>query len=107
MTYDSEAPLDTLHISVDAPVQFHSLIFFPKKNFDKFMYNKNDHGLDLYVNRVLIMHENKDLLPEYLRFLRGVVDSEDVPLNISRETLQENLIISKTDLILPCSIGFS
>jgi molecular chaperone HtpG len=95
LTYDSDAPLDTLHISVDAPVQFNSLVFFPSKNFEKFMHIKNDHGLDLYVNRVLIMHENKDLLPEYLQFLRGVVDSEDVPLNISRETLQENVVISK------------
>jgi molecular chaperone HtpG len=58
-------------------------------------FGKNDHGLDLYVNRVLIQHENKDLLPEYLQFMRGVVDSEDVPLNISRETLQENLVINK------------
>jgi molecular chaperone HtpG len=95
LTFDSDPPLDTLHISVDAPVQFNSLVFFPAKNYEKFMVRQNDHGLDLYVNRVLIMHENKDLLPEYLRFLRGVVDSEDVPLNISRETLQENLVISK------------
>ncbi len=95
LTYDNEAQLDTLHISVDAPVQFNALLFFPKKTFDMFGMGKDEHGLDLYVKRVLIQHENKDLLPEYLRFLRGVVDSEDVPLNISRETLQENLVINK------------
>jgi molecular chaperone HtpG len=95
LTYDSEDPLDRLHISIDAPVQYHSLIFIPKKNYEFADFGKNDHGLDLYVNRVLIQHENKDLIPEYLQFLRGVVDSEDVPLNISRETLQENLVINK------------
>lgn len=95
LTYDSDDPLEKLHISIDAPVQYHSLIFIPKKNYEMADFGKNDHGLDLYVNRVLIQHENKDLLPEYLQFLRGVVDSEDVPLNISRETLQENLVINK------------
>jgi len=95
LTYDNEPPMDTIHISIDAPVQYNSLMFVPKKNLDWMGYDKADHGLDLYVKRVLIQHENKDLLPEYLRFMRGVVDSEDVPLNISRETLQENLIITK------------
>ena len=95
LTYDSEDPLDTLHVAIDAPVQYNSLVFIPSKNYEYADFGKNDHGLDLYVNRVLIQHENKDLLPEYLRFMRGVVDSEDVPLNISRETLQENLVISK------------
>jgi len=95
LTYDSESPLDTLHISIDAPVQYHSLLFIPARGYELADFGKNDHGLDLYVKRVLIQHENKDMLPEYLRFMRGVVDSEDVPLNISRETLQENLIIGK------------
>ncbi len=95
LTYDSEPPLDTLHISIDAPVQYNSLMFIPTKNFEMADFGKSDHGLDLYVKRVLIQHENKDLLPEYLRFIRGVVDSEDVPLNISRETLQENPVIGK------------
>ena len=95
LTYDQEGPLDTLHVSVDAPVQFNSIVFFPKKNYEMFGLGKNEHGLDLYVRRILIQHEFEDLLPEYLRFLRGVVDSEDIPLNVSRETLQENAIITK------------
>jgi molecular chaperone HtpG len=101
LTYDSEPPRETIHIAIDAPVQYNSLLFIPQKNNDWMGYEKSDHGLDLYVKRVLIQHENKDLLPEYLRFIRGVVDSEDVPLNISRETLQENLVITKikTNLI--------
>jgi molecular chaperone HtpG len=95
LTYDSEEPMDVIHNSVDAPIQFHSLLFIPKKNFDLFGFGREDYGLDLYVRRVLIQHQNKDLLPEYLRFVKGVAESEDLPLNISRETLQENLIFTK------------
>jgi len=94
LTYDEE-PMDTIHVSVDAPIQFTALMFIPKKNFDFFGFNREDYGLDLYVRRVMIQHKNKDLLPEYLSFVKGVVDSEDLPLNISRETLQENLIFHK------------
>ena len=95
LTYDSEEPMGIIHKSVDAPIQFHSLLFIPKKNFDFFGMNREDYGLDLYVRRVLIQHKNKDLLPEYLNFVKGVVDSEDLPLNISRETLQENIVFTK------------
>ncbi len=95
LTYDNEEPMDIIHKSVDAPIQFHSLLFIPKKNFDFFGMNREDYGLDLYVRRVLIQHKNKKLLPEYLSFVKGVVDSEDLPLNISRETLQENIIFTK------------
>lgn len=95
LTYDNDEPIDTLHISIDAPIQFNSLLFIPKKNYDFFGYFKDNYGLDLYVRRVLIQHKNKDLLPEYLAFVKGVVDSEDLPLNISRETLQENAVFMK------------
>lgn len=95
LTYDQDEPLTTIHRSVDAPIQFTSLMFIPKRNMDVWGYNREDYGLDLYVRRVLIQHQNKDLLPEYLNFVKGVVDSEDLPLNISRETLQENVIFSK------------
>lgn len=95
LTYDQDEPLTTIHRSVDAPIQFTSLLFIPKRNMDMLGYNREEYGLDLYVRRVLIQHQNKDLLPEYLSFVKGVVDSEDLPLNISRETLQENIIFSK------------
>ncbi len=95
LTYDSEAPLETIHTSIDAPIQFNALLFIPPKSNEQFMFDRENYGLDLYVRRVLIQHQNKDLLPEYLSFVRGVVDSEDLPLNISRETLQENIIFTK------------
>lgn len=95
LTYDNEEPADIIHKSVDAPIQFNALIFIPKKSFEFFWHDRENYGLDLYVRRVLIQHKNKDLLPEYLSFAKGVVDSEDLPLNISRETLQENVVFSK------------
>jgi molecular chaperone HtpG len=95
LTYDHEEPLDTLHLSVDAPVQFSALAFVPPRSADTFGFDRDNYGLDLYVRRILIQNKNKDLIPEYLGFMRGVVDTEDLPLNISRETLQENLLIRK------------
>lgn len=95
LTYDQKEPLDTLHLSVDAPVQFMALMFIPDSEKDYFGMQRDQWGLDLYVRRVLIQRENKELLPEYLGFLKGVVDTEDLPLNISRETLQENLVLRK------------
>jgi len=95
LSFDSEEPLEIIHTSVDAPIQFSTILFIPKKSNEWFKYNREDYGLDLYVRRVLIQHKNKDLLPEYLSFVVGVVDSEDLPLNISRETLQENIIFNK------------
>jgi len=95
LTYDNEDPWGIIHSNVDAPIQYNSLLFIPKKNTDFFGFNRENYGLDLYVKRVLIQHQNKELLPEYLSFVKGVVDSEDLPLNISRETLQENVIFNK------------
>ena len=95
LTYDHEEPLDILHMSVDAPVQFSALAFVPARSQDTFGFDRENYGLDLYVRRVLIQTKNKDLIPEYLGFMRGVVDTEDLPLNISRETLQENILIRK------------
>lgn len=94
-TYDHQGPLDTLHLSVDAPVQFSALLFIPDADSDHFGAFRDKWGLDLYVRRVLIERENKHLLPDFLAFLKGVVDTEDLPLNISRETLQENIVLRK------------
>ncbi len=95
LTYDMLEPAMIIHKSVDVPIQFNSLLFIPQKNDDLFGFNREKYGLDLYIRRVLIQHQNKDLLPEYLSFVKGVVDSEDLPLNISRETLQENIVFTK------------
>jgi len=95
ISYDAKDPLEVIHYSIDAPVQFNSLIFIPREKNDFFSSSRDTWGLDLYANRVLIQKENKELIPEYLGFAKGVVDTEDLPLNISRETLQENILIRK------------
>ena len=95
LTYDDKPPLDVIHLSVDAPVQFNSLIFIPDSELDVFSVQQEKWGLDLYARRVLIGRSNNELVPQYLAFLKGVVDTEDLPLNISRETLQENIILRK------------
>ena len=88
-----DAPLATIHWSVDAPVQFSALMYVPEKASMDLFSSREKLGLRLYAKRVLIMESCDKLLPSYLRFLRGVVDSEDVQLNVSRETLQENRTI--------------
>jgi molecular chaperone HtpG len=95
LTYDTDEPLSVIHTAVDAPVQFSALLFIPKHSRDPFGMGRDDWGLDLFVRRVLIQKQNKDLVPEWLSFVKGVVDTEDLPLNISRETLQDNLLIRK------------
>lgn len=95
LTYDQKAPMDVLHLSVDAPVQFNALMFIPDTAQDLFGRQQEEWGLDLYVRRVLIEKNNSELIPQYLAFLKGVVDTEDLPLNISRESLQENIVLRK------------
>lgn len=100
ITYDAKDPLDVLHFSVDAPVQFNALLFIPDSPQDFFGMDKDFWGLDLYARRVLIQHRNQELIPDYLAFLKGVVDTEDLPLNISRETLQENVLLRKMNQVI-------
>ena len=95
LTYDQKEPLDVIHFSVDAPVQFNCLLYVPGTAVDVFDERRDEWGPDLYVRRVLIEHQNKDLLPHWFAFMKGVVDTEDLPLNISRETLQENVVMRK------------
>ncbi|WP_243358383.1 molecular chaperone HtpG [Fundidesulfovibrio terrae] len=95
LTHDTEAPIETVHMNVDAPVQFSALVFVPAKSEEFLGMSKLERGLDLYVRRVLIAKDATELLPEYLRFCRGVVDTEDLPLNLSRETLQENMVLRR------------
>ncbi|MDR2075340.1 MAG: molecular chaperone HtpG [Desulfovibrio sp.] len=95
LTYDNTPPLEVIHLSVDAPVQFTALIFVPGSAQEFFGGQRDQWGLDLYARRVLIERANSELVPHYLAFLKGVADSEDLPLNISRETLQENVVLRK------------
>lgn len=97
LTYDTANPFDVIHLSVDAPVQFNALLFVPEKSEDYFLDQKDQWGLDLYVRRVLIEKNRQELLPNYFAFVKGVVDTEDLPLNISRETLQENIVLKKIE----------
>ncbi len=93
-----DKPLARVHYAVDAPVQFSALLYVPEKaGADLFIPQKEREGLRLYAKRVLIMESCDTLLPIYLRFVRGVVDSEDLTLNVSRETLQENHTVKQIE----------
>ncbi len=100
LTYDSGAPLHKLHLVTDSPWQFSALLFTPSTDPESMGFGEGEVSLQLYVKRVLIDGSNRDLLPPYLRFLKGVVESEDLPLNVSRETLQENRVLMKIREIL-------
>jgi HSP90 family molecular chaperone len=97
---DFEDPLLHIHIVTDAPVQLYALLFVPGKLERGMFALRKDDGLKLYSRNILIDEYNKDLLPEYLRFVQGVVDSEDLPLNISRETVQSSGLMPKLKKVL-------
>ncbi|MBN1295116.1 MAG: molecular chaperone HtpG [Candidatus Latescibacteria bacterium] len=90
-----EEPLSRLHMSSDAPIQLSALLYIPAMNFEQFGLMKLKPSVNLYCRKILIQQHTDKLLPEYFRFVHGVVDSSDLPLNISRETLQDNLIFRK------------
>jgi molecular chaperone HtpG len=95
-----DAPRLRLHFSADAPLQINAILFVPESNPEKFGLNRIEPSVSLYCRKVLIDAAPKDLLPEWLRFLKGVVDSEDLPLNISRETMQDKALIHKLNKVL-------
>ncbi len=95
LSHDYTNPLDVLHLSTEGLLEYKALLYLPAKApFDLFMKEAKV-GVNLYVKNVFIMDDCKNLLPEYLRFIKGVVDSSDLPLNVSREILQEDKTISK------------
>jgi molecular chaperone HtpG len=95
ISHDWEEPLERIHLSAEGLLSYKALLFIPKKPpFDMF-WREAKIGVSLYVKNVFIMDDNKNLLPEYFRFIKGVVDSADLPLNVSREILQEDKMLEK------------
>ena len=92
---DSEDPLMHIHTQAEGTVNYNTLFYIPKKAPFDLYYPEYKAGVKLYINRVFITDDDKELMPTYLRFLKGVIDSEDLPLNVSREILQQNKVLSK------------
>ena len=95
-----DEPQDWLHFSADAPLAINTILFFPTHNPETLGFGRATPEVSLYCRKVLIDAEPKNLLPEWLRFMKGVVDSADIPLNISRETLQDSTLIQKLNRVL-------
>lgn len=89
-----------LHYSADVPIALKSLLYFPSTNGEKFSMQPESSAVSLYSRKVMIKQNCQDLLPGYLRFIKGIVDSEDLPLNISRENYQDSHLISKLKNVL-------
>jgi len=91
----ADEPIDYIHTKIDSPIQYSSILFIPASNMEKLGFMKYEQGIQLYCKKVLIQGDNKNLLPPYLRFVYGVVDSEDLNLNVSREMIQNDPILQK------------
>ncbi len=94
LTMDFDDPLHRLHIRADVPMQYYSVLFVPSSSQQTVFNLRREPGLKLYARKVLIQDYCKDLLPEYLQFIQGVVDSEDLPLNVSRESVKSDRIMA-------------
>ena len=93
-------PRYTLHFQADSPLSIRALFYVPQSHMEKWGMARQDRGVHLYSRKVLIQSRCETLLPEWMRFLKGVVDSEDLPLNISRETMQDSLLMRKLSTVL-------
>ncbi|MFZ2642246.1 MAG: molecular chaperone HtpG [Verrucomicrobiia bacterium] len=100
VAHDHEKPLFRLHFTADAPLAIQSLLFVPQRNLESMGMGRVDSEVNLYCRKVLIQVKAKGIFPEWLRFLKGVVDSEDLPLNISRETMQDTSLMQKLNKVL-------
>jgi TNF receptor-associated protein 1 len=98
--HDQEKPIYRLHFTADAPLAIQALLFVPSHNVEMLGMSRSEPGVNLYSRKVLIQAHAKNLFPEWLRFLKGVVDSEDIPLNISRETMQDSSLMQKLNRVL-------
>ncbi|XOV71598.1 MAG: molecular chaperone HtpG [Verrucomicrobiota bacterium] len=98
--HDHEDPLTRLHFSADAPLAIKSLVYIPAKNMETLGVARSENEVHLYCRKVLIQSKAEKLFPEWLRFLKGVVDSEDLPLNISRESMQDSALMQKLNKVL-------
>ena len=94
LTMDFTEPAKHIHMRADVPLQFYALLYIPGNAEQNMFSTRKEPGLKLYARKVLIQEYNKDLLPEYLQFVQGVVDSEDLPLNVSRESVQANRVMA-------------
>ncbi len=95
LTLDTDKPLLHVHYVADAPVEIHSILFVPRTREQGVLRMRQDYGIKLYSRHVLIQENNKDLLPAHFRFVEGVLDSEDIPLNVSRETVQNSRVMTQ------------
>ena len=100
LTLDFEEPLAHLHLAADAPVQVNALLYVPAKREGNVFSLRKEPGLKLYSRNVLIQEYNTDLLPNHFRFIQGVVDSEDIPLSVSRESVQTSRIMERLKTLL-------
>ena len=103
-TLDFNPPLTYAHMSVDAPVQLYALLFIPSSPEQNVFSARKEEGLKLYARKVLIQEYSRDLLPEYFRFVQGVVDSEDLQLNVSREAIQSNRVITQLKRVITSKV---
>ena len=93
-------PLYRLHFTADAPLTINALLFVPQQNFERFGFGRIEPGVNLYSRKVLIQQHSEGILPDWLRFVKGVVDSEDIPLNISRETMQDSALMARLQKVI-------
>jgi len=95
-----DEPTYRLHFSSDAPLSIRALLYVPGENLESFGFHRMERGINLFCKKILIQEKSEAIVPEWMRFVRGVIDSEELPLNISRETLQDNALVAKLNKIV-------